>query len=90
FYLAANGTLAGTNDQQLQQIIEEKFVALYGVTMESWTDYRRTGYPALVPPANAVTPVVPRSLFYPQSEIDLNPKNPGQKADLQVRVFWDI
>ena len=89
-YLAASGTLTGTPAQQLQQIIEEKFVALYGVTMESWTDYRRTGYPALTPPSNAVTPTVPRSLFYPQSEIDLNPKNPGQKASMQVKVFWDL
>ena len=89
-YLAASGTLTGTPAQQLQQIIEEKFVALYGVTMESWTDYRRTGYPALTPPSNAVTPSVPRSLFYPQSEIDLNPKNPGQKASMQVKVFWDL
>ena len=89
-YLAANGTLTGTTAQQVQQVIEEKFVALYGVTMESWTDYRRTGYPALTPPSNAITPQVPRSLFYPQSEIDLNPKNPGQKASLQARVFWDL
>ena len=89
-YLALNGTLVGTPAQQLQQIIEEKFVALYGVTMESWTDYRRTGYPALTPPSNAVNPAVPRSLFYPQSEIDLNPKNPGQKANMQVKVFWDL
>ena len=88
-YLTANGTLAGTPTQQLQQIIEEKFVATYGVTMESWTDYRRTGFPVLTPPSNAVTAAVPRSLFYPQSEIDLNPKNPGQKANMQVRVFWD-
>ena len=89
-YLASNGTLIGTPAQQLQQIIEEKFVASYGVTMESWTDYRRTGYPALTPPSNAVTPVVPRSLFYPQSEIDLNPKNPGQKPNLQAKIFWDL
>ena len=89
-YLAAYGTLAGTTAQQTQQIIEEKFVALYGVTMESWTDYRRTGYPALVAPSNAVVPTVPRSLFYPQSEIDLNPNCPGQKANMQAKVFWDL
>ena len=89
-YTTANGTLAGTPAQQLKQIIEEKFIALYGVTMESWTDYRRTGLPALVAPSNAVEPSVPRSLFYPQSEIDLNPKCPGQKPNLQAKVFWDL
>ncbi|RLJ73634.1 SusD/RagB family nutrient-binding outer membrane lipoprotein [Pedobacter alluvionis] len=87
-YLAANGTLIGTTDQQLSQIITEKYIASYGVIVESWTDWRRTGYPAIAPPANAVVPYVPRSLYYPQSEIDLNP-NAKQKPGLNVRVFWD-
>ncbi len=94
-YLAANGTLIGTTAQKLQQIIEEKYVALFGVSIEPWTDYRRTGYPTLSVPTNAITSVtaVPRYLFYPQSEIDLNPNNPGQKnANLTTmanRPFWD-
>lgn len=91
-YLVANGTLTGTNANMLRQIIEEKYVALFGVIVEPWTDYRRTGYPALSVPVNAINGVtsVPRTLFYPQSEIDFNPKNPGQKnASLQDRVFWD-
>ncbi len=98
-YLAVNGTLTGTNAQKLQQIIEEKYVASYGVSVEPWTDYRRTGFPALTPAANRIATVttIPRVLFYAQSEIDLNPKilpsggGPGQKtADLQgPRVFWD-
>ncbi len=91
-YVNAYGTLAGTNAQQLKQIIEEKYVALFGVSVEPWNDWRRTGYPALTPPSNHISQVtnVPRSLFYPQSEIDLNPNAPGQKsADLQSKVFWD-
>jgi hypothetical protein len=91
-YLAANGTLIGTNAQKLQQIIEEKYIALFGVSVEPWTDWRRTGYPALSIPVNAQTGVtaVPRTLFYPQSEIDLNPNHPPQKnANLQDKVFWD-
>jgi hypothetical protein len=90
-YLAANGTLAGTNAQKLKQIIEEKYVALFGVSVEPWTDWRRTGYPLLTPPSNRMTQVtnVPRSLFYPQSEIDLNPNATQKAADLQSKVFWD-
>lgn len=88
-YLAANGTLTGTTAQQLEQIINEKFVANYGVVMEPWTDFRRTGYPTLTLPSNAIVPYFPRSLFYPQSEIDLNPENATQKKDMSVRVFWD-
>ncbi|HQW45326.1 MAG TPA: SusD/RagB family nutrient-binding outer membrane lipoprotein, partial [Chitinophagaceae bacterium] len=76
--------------QKLQQIIEEKYIALFGVSGEPWTDWRRTGYPTMSAPTNAIINNVPRTLFYPQSEIDLNPKCPGQKsATLQDRVFWD-
>lgn len=91
-YLANNGTLTGTTSQQIQQVIEEKYIALFGVSVEPWTDWRRTGFPTLSIPTNAINGVtnVPRTLFYPQSEIDLNPNNPGQKAaSLQDRVFWD-
>lgn len=88
-YLAANGTLTGTNAQKLEQIITEKYVANYGVLLEPWTDWRRTGYPALTLPSNAVTTAIPRSLFYPQTEIDLNSENVKQKADMNVKVFWD-
>ncbi len=88
-YLAANGTLAGTDEEKLQQIIEEKYVANYGVSMEPWTDWRRTGYPGLQKVGNAIVDDIPRSLPYPQSEIDINPNNPGQKPNLSVRVFWD-
>ena len=88
-YLAINGTLIGTPASQIGQVISEKYIALNGVAVEAWTDYRRTGFPSLVVPSNAVETAVPRSLFYPQSEIDLNPNNPGQRANQQARVFWD-
>lgn len=87
-----NGTLTGTVDQQLRQIIEEKYVANFMVTGESWCDWRRTGYPLLQLLPGAVNPgnsnKVPRSVIYPQQEVDANP-NLRQKPDMNVRVFWD-
>ncbi len=88
-YIAVNGILTGTADQKLSQIINEKYVASYGVAQEPWTDWRRTGYPAIAKVSNAVTTDIPRSLPYPQSEIDANKNAPPQKANLLVRVFWD-
>jgi len=91
-YLAVNGTLTGTTAQQIQQVIEEKYIAAFGVSTEPWTDWRRTGFPTLSIPTNAISTVtsVPRTLFYPQSEVDLNPNTPAQKAvSLQDKVFWD-
>jgi hypothetical protein len=88
-YLATNGLLTGATGNQIKQVIEEKFIALYGIAVEPWTDYRRTGFPTLTAPSNAVETAVPRSLVYPQSEIDLNPNAPAQKANQQVKIFWD-
>ncbi|MFM2267002.1 MAG: hypothetical protein RL757_443 [Bacteroidota bacterium] len=89
-YIAANGTLTGTDAQKIKQIIEEKFVANYGVVSEPWTDWRRTGFPTLaVQVPNPIVPAIARSLFYPQSEIDLNPNAPKQKTNVLERVFWD-
>jgi hypothetical protein len=89
-YLALYGTLTGTTAQQIRQIIEEKYIASFGVSTEPWSDWRRTGYPVLAVPTTSITGAIPRTLFYPQSEIDLNPNNPGQKpANLQSTVFWD-
>lgn len=88
-YITANGTLSGTAAQKLEQIINEKYIANFGVVLEPWSDWRRTGYPTITPPSNAVVSYVPRSLYYPQSEIDLNGGNVTQKSGLNVKVFWD-
>lgn len=88
-YIAANPfPTTGSDADKIKAIIEEKFVSNYGIIMESWTDWRRTGVPTLTAPTNAVG-AIPRSLFYPQSEIDLNPNAPKQKGNLDERVFWD-
>ena len=88
-YLVANGTLSGTTTQQLQRIIEEKYVANYGVSLEPFNDFRRTGFPAITPsPTSVLTGGIPTIYFYPQDEINSNP-NAVQKANLFQKVFWD-
>lgn len=89
-YIAANGTLTGSTEQQVEQIINEKFVAGFTTMVEPWTDYRRTGYPALTPhkKPSADYDEVPRSLLYSQSEVNNNP-NVSQKSSMLERVFWD-
>lgn len=87
-YLALYGTLTGTTAQQLRQIIEEKYIANYGVALEPYNDWRRTGYPVIAPVAGAVTGTIPTIFYYPQSEINANP-NCKQKGSLSEKVFWD-
>ena len=48
-YLAANPYLSGGSfDEQLQQISEQKWIALFGDDYESYANWRRTGYPVLM------------------------------------------
>ncbi|HMX40320.1 MAG TPA: SusD/RagB family nutrient-binding outer membrane lipoprotein [Saprospiraceae bacterium] len=89
-YITANGTLPADEPGKIRRIIEEKFVANYGVILEPWSDWRRTGVPTLPVPANALFSETPRSLFYPQAEIDLNLNAPRQKNSPAERVFWDV
>jgi Starch-binding associating with outer membrane len=83
--------LVGPGD--LQKIIEEKFVALYGVNMEAWSDWRRTGFPVL--PANAAAAAQgnntrPRILVYPLSETQVNSANmPARASGTVPSLFWD-
>lgn len=91
-YLAANGTLSGTLATAIQQIITEKYIANYGLAMQPWTDWRRTGFPVLTPVPGASQPQIPRVLPYSDLERVTNPVNtpPRGAADLiQPGVFWD-
>lgn len=90
------GTLSGTPEQQLQKLIEEKYVANFTVAGEPWTDWRRTGYPLLQLLPGTLNPgnngKIPRVLLYPQQEVDANPKLAAvQRTTLSdKRVFWDV
>lgn len=37
-------------DNKLQKIITQKWIANYPIGFEAWNDFRRTGYPEMVPP----------------------------------------
>ncbi|ACU57904.1 SusD/RagB family nutrient-binding outer membrane lipoprotein [Chitinophaga pinensis] len=84
-FLSKRGILTANN--ALQLIIEEKATANF-LSVENYTDWRRTGYPALkMIPNNTVTSL-PRRFLYPLNEISANPQD-LQKAKLTDKVWWD-
>ena len=97
-YMAAYGNFTGltTFEEKLARIIEEKYIALYAQgTFEAWVDYRRTGYPLLVPPANAQTSfnpgkVIPQRYLYPISERTANTDNVTAAIDRQGGHLMDV
>lgn len=84
-YLASRGTLTATN--ALERIMEEKSIANI-FSVEVFSDWRRTGYPALSLVPHALFPAIPRRLIYPNSEISTNPQ-PQQTATLKDRMWSD-
>jgi hypothetical protein len=87
-YISANSLPTGTMLEQLKKLIEEKYVALYGVALEPYNDWRRTGYPLITPVISGTLTAIPTIFYYPQSEVNANP-NCVQKKSLSEKVFWD-
>lgn len=94
-YLTANpavATLTGTTDEKIAQIITQKYIAFTGNGLEAWDDYRRTGYPVLLPSQNAagIDGSRPVRAVYINSEIQRNSNFPNPPPQTNVRVWWDV
>jgi hypothetical protein len=80
---------------KLHAILTQKWAALNGINqVEAWTDFRRTGIPAL-PISKAPThiqPQIPIRYLYPQSELNTNGVNVpqlGANAQFTAKIFWN-
>lgn len=94
---------AATNDQKLERIITQKWIALFPDGEEAWTEYRRTGYPVLFPVvvnnSAGVIPTIPgvRRLPIPNVEFDTNAAaaeaaaaSLGGPNSGATRLRWDV
>lgn len=90
---------AGTFNEQLEQISTQKWVLFYLDQIENFSNWRRTGYPTLIPtnyPGNITGGQIPRRFIVPEREETLNRENfleakARQSGDntLLSRVWWD-
>ena len=86
---------------KIERIITQKYIALFPVGQEAWTDFRRTGYPRVYPVIECENSNVDlntqiRRLPYPVSEYDTNRKAVEAARVLLegpdnpgTRVWWD-
>lgn len=83
--------LTGTSEQQVEQIITQKYIAGTGNGLEAWNDYRRTGYPNFTEHLNAVgiDGKRPRRAQYINEEVQRNP-NFDPVVLPNVNVWWDV
>jgi len=93
-YFATNPavvTLSGTIEEKRKQIITQKYIALTGNAIESFNDYRRTGYPELTLPQNAAgdnPAVFPTRLPYTPNELARNPNAPNPRPKTDVKLWF--
>lgn len=82
----------------LEMIGDQYWIASFLDWYEVWANWRRTGYPELVPvdyPGNATGGVIPRRMLYPSHEASNNPDNFAEAISRQgpntflTRVWWD-
>ena len=90
--------LTGTNEQKLEQIINQKMIALFPMEHEGWCEHRRTGYPRILvgvdeSPLNGR---MPRRMPWPGAEQLINAEQyqialeriGGEGKDTRTNTFW--
>ena len=95
-YTAAN---AYDPANAMQQINEQIWAVTFLNGYEAFANWRRTGYPELVPvdyPGNVTNGTIPRRMRYSEGEAVSNPANYQEAVsrqgpdELTTRVWWDV
>jgi len=74
--------LNGSQDENLEKILTQKWFSLFNVGHEAWFNIRRTGIPALTPgPDNLNNDQYPSRYLYPESEQAVNGANYQSAVD---------
>lgn len=90
-------------ERKLERIITQKYLALFPDGQEAWSEFRRTGYPRVIPvrfnrsPANTInTAVQIRRLVFPTTEYDKNSIEVQKAVEMiggadhgGVKLWWD-
>lgn len=99
-----NFDLATSSEKKLEAIITQKFIALNMVNSEqALADFRRTGYPAIVPFSSGASGTatfasassqstradgLPTRWMYPTGEVSANPNVPTGISTFTSLIFW--
>ncbi len=94
----ATVTLTGTDEEKLEQIINQKIIAMFPMEHECWTEHRRTGYPRILVGVenSSLQGHMPRRMPYPADEQTINAEQyqivlerlGGEGYDVRTTTFW--
>lgn len=79
---------AASDEERLEIIVKEYYIAMWGNSLEAYNNYRRTGFPELGFSVISNT-AFPRSYFLPDSELNSNDNPDLEQKELTDQVFWD-
>lgn len=89
-------------EEQLKQIVTQKWLAIFPNGMEAWAEFRRTGYPEMYSVVQSDNPDIPQGQFikrlpYPLTEEINNAAQLakgrellGGKDNAATRLWWDV
>ena len=86
-YVLAQYDASGSDDERLDIIMKEYYIALWGNGYEAWNNYRRTSMPSDLSPHVATPGEFPRTFLYPATVVNTN-SSINQKP-VTTKVFWD-
>lgn len=98
FLASPAAVLSGTQEEQLEQIIIQKNIALYPLEYQNWAEWRRTGYPIVQvgPDDDDLKGVSPRRMPWPNVEQTVNSDSYNEAlarlsgGDKRLsKVWWD-
>ena len=97
------GDTEEVRERNLERIITQKWIAIFPLGIEAWSEYRRTGYPRLLPVVENKSGGTVDSRYglrripYPVEEYTENPVHLQQAIEMLggrdnggVRVWWDV
>ncbi len=101
-YINGLSGLTGSNEEQLKQLITQKYIANFPNGSESWADFRRTDYPDISLPLDGVSGSASvaadtwvKRIRYPDNQHNLNSasmptsQNTIDTDRMDIRLWWD-
>ncbi|MCR4774069.1 MAG: SusD/RagB family nutrient-binding outer membrane lipoprotein [Prevotella sp.] len=97
-YIAQDGVAySGTDADKIKLIALQRWIAgFFEDGVEAWADWRRLGYPVLVPGPKAVVTHIPYRMIYSSDDVSTNAANYKAAQEVQgendtdTRVWWDV
>lgn len=92
----AHGGAAWDPNNALERIGTERWLATFDQGLQTWFEWRRTGFPVLTPAEEGMNEgKIPVRVLYPSDEYAVNPTNVAEavarqgKDDLNTKVWWN-